>query len=82
MNGWSDEGAHADSPMPKSVSLLWKGKNSIVDGVMITYLSWWDYLVFIVDDHDDFPFWMMIWHLPNWAGDRLFLISNWILEDN
>ena len=38
MNGWSGEGAPAGSPMPKSVSLLWKGKNSIVDGVMIAYL--------------------------------------------
>ena len=39
MNGWSDEGVLAGSHMPKSVSLLWKGKNSTVDGVMIAYLS-------------------------------------------
>ena len=35
---WSDEGASVDSPMPKSVSFLLKGNNSIVDGVMIVYL--------------------------------------------
>ena len=29
----------AASPMPKSVSFLRKGKRSIVDGFMITYLS-------------------------------------------
>ena len=28
----------AGSPMPKSVSFLLKGKDSIVDGVMIAYL--------------------------------------------
>ena len=38
MNGWSDEGAPTGSPMPKSVSLLWKGNNSIIDDVMIAYL--------------------------------------------
>ena len=38
MNGWSDEGAPAGSSMPKSVSVLRKGKNSIVAGVMIAYL--------------------------------------------
>ena len=35
---WSGEEASADSPMPKSVSFLKKGKNSIVDGDMIAYL--------------------------------------------
>ena len=39
MNGRSGEGAPTGSLMPKSVSLLWKGKNSTVDGVMIAYLS-------------------------------------------
>ena len=29
----------AGSPMPKSVSFLWKGKNSTIDGVMAAYLS-------------------------------------------
>ena len=29
----------ADSPMPKSVSFLRKGKRSTVDGFVITYLS-------------------------------------------
>ena len=38
MNRWSDEGALAGSPMPKSVSFLQKGKNSTVVGVMIAYL--------------------------------------------
>ena len=38
LKGWSDEGAPAESPMPKSISFLLKGKNSIVDGVMIAYL--------------------------------------------
>ena len=38
MNRWSGEGASAGSPMPKSVSFLRKGKNSIVGGVMIAYL--------------------------------------------
>ena len=37
MNGWFGEGAPVGSPMPKSVSLLWKGKNSTLDGVMIAY---------------------------------------------
>ena len=32
-------GAPASSPMPQSVSLLWKRKNSTVDGVMIAFLS-------------------------------------------
>ena len=39
MNGWSGEGAPSGTPMPKSVSLLWKGNNSTIDGVMIVYLS-------------------------------------------
>ena len=38
MNGWSGEGAPVGYLMPKSVSFLRKGKNSIVDGVMIAYL--------------------------------------------
>ena len=38
MNGWFGEGLLAGSPMPKSVFLLWKGKNSTIDGVMIVYL--------------------------------------------
>ena len=38
LKGWSGEGAAAGSPIPKLVSFLLKGKNSIVDGVMISYL--------------------------------------------
>ena len=38
MNRWFGEGAPAGSPMPKSISSLRKGKNSTLDGVMITYL--------------------------------------------
>ena len=38
VNGWSGEGAFSGSLMPKSVSFLWKGKNSTVDDVMIAYL--------------------------------------------
>ena len=38
MNGWFGDGALTSSPMPKSVSLLLKGKNSTVDGVRIAYL--------------------------------------------
>ena len=38
LKGWFDEGVPASSPMLKSVSFLLKGKNSIVDGVMIVYL--------------------------------------------
>ena len=37
LKGWSDEGALAGSPMPKSVYFLLKGKNSTVDDVMIAY---------------------------------------------
>ena len=38
MNRWSDEGAPVGSLISKSVSFLWKGNNSTVDGVMIAYL--------------------------------------------
>ena len=38
MKGWSCKGLPAGSPMSKSVSFLRIGKNSIVDGVMISYL--------------------------------------------
>ena len=38
LKGWSDGGALAGSPMPKSASFLLKGKNSIIDGVMLAYL--------------------------------------------
>ena len=38
MNGWSGEGAPADSPMPKSISFLQKWKNLTLNGVMIAYL--------------------------------------------
>ena len=38
MKGWFGEGVPAGSPMPKSVSFLRKGKNSTVNGVMISYL--------------------------------------------
>ena len=39
LKGWSDEDTPVGSPMPKSVSFLWKGKNSNVDVNMIAYLS-------------------------------------------
>ena len=70
----------AGSSMPKSVSSLRKGKNSNVDGVMIRTFGWCDCLIFIVDNHDDFPCWMMIRRLPHWVGDILFLIANWIFR--
>ena len=73
-------GVPAGSLMPKSVSFLWKGKNSIVGGVMLAYLFWWDCLIFIVDDHDDFPYWMMIRRPPHWVGDLFFLIANRIFR--
>ena len=38
LKGWSDGGALAGSPMPKSASFLLKGKNSTLDGIMIAYL--------------------------------------------
>ena len=38
MKGWFGEGMPTDSPIPKSVSFLRKGKNSTIDGVMIAYL--------------------------------------------
>ena len=38
VKGWSSEGVPVDSLMLKSVSFLWKGKNSTVDGVMNAYL--------------------------------------------
>ena len=38
LQGWSDGGAPASSPMPKSTSFLLKGKNSTIDSVMIAYL--------------------------------------------
>ena len=82
MNEWSGEGAPTGSPMPKSISLLWKGENSTVDDVMIAYLSLVGLLGIYSGCHDDFPCWMMIQYLPNWVGDHLFLITNWILEDN
>ena len=62
--------------MPKSVSFLRKGKNSTVDGVMMRTFCWWNFSIFIVDDHDDFPCWMMIRRLPHWVGDLFFLIAN------
>ena len=37
---------------------------------------WWDRSIFIMDDHDDFPCWMMIQRLPHWVGDHSFLITN------
>ena len=39
MKGWFGEGVPIGSPMPKSVSFLRIGKNSTVNGVMISYLS-------------------------------------------
>ena len=39
LKGWFGEDALVGSPMPKSVSFLRKGNNSIVDGDMIAYLS-------------------------------------------
>ena len=62
--------------MPKSVSILRKGKNSTIDGVMTAYLLLVGLLEFIVDVHDDFPCWMMIRRLPHWVGDLFFLIAN------
>ena len=39
LKGWSNEEAPAGYLMPKSVSFLWKGKNSTVDDDIIAYLS-------------------------------------------
>ena len=39
LKGWSGEDAPVGYPMPKSVSFLWKGNNSTVDGDMIAYIS-------------------------------------------
>ena len=36
---------------------------------------WWNDSVFIVGDHDNFPCWMTVRHLPHWVGDLLFFIS-------
>ena len=37
--GWSGRGMSTTSPMPKLVSFLRKGKRSIIDSFVITYLS-------------------------------------------
>ena len=76
MNGWSGEGAHVGYLMPKSVSFLRKGKNSTVDGVMIAYLLLVGCSIFIVDDHNDFPYWMVIQRPPHWVEDIFFLIAD------
>ena len=65
VKGLSDEGVPAGSLMAKLVSFLRKGKNSIVDGVILCTFCWWDYSMFIEDDHDDFPYWMMIRRSPH-----------------
>ena len=52
LKGWSGEGAHVDSSMPKSASFLLKEKNSTLDDVMIAYL-------FVVE-------WVGIYRLKLW----------------
>ena len=82
LKGWSDEGAPAYSPMPKSISFLLKRKNSTVNGVMIAYL-------FVVE-------WVGIYREKLWllslldsdtvslplGGSFLFLIMNRLLRNN
>ena len=42
----------------------------------------WGGMVFIMDDHDNFPSWMMIWiFLPLGEGFS-FLIVNQLIRDN
>ena len=36
--------------------------------------------MFIEDDHDDFPYWMMIRRSPHWVGGLFFLIANRIFR--
>ena len=53
-----------------------KGRIQLLRALSLRTFCWWDCSIFIVDDHDDFPCWMMIPCLPHWVGDLFFLIAN------
>ena len=42
----------------------------------------WDDLLFIMDDHDNFPNWIMIRILPPLGEGFSFLIVNRLIRDN
>ena len=64
LKGWSGEGEPANSPMPKSVSFLLKGKNSTFDCVMIAY-------IFVVEWVDIYK--EKLWLLSLLDGDTVSL---------
>ena len=48
-----------------------------------TFHRWGD-LVFIVDDHDNFPYWIMILNsmFPNWMMTLNSIFPNWMMTLN
>ena len=78
MNGWSGEGegAPAGYPMPKSILSYGKERIQLLMALGLRTFCWWGCSIFIVDDHGDFPYWMVIRSPPHWVGDLFFLIAD------
>ena len=69
-------GVSTASLMPKSVSFSRIGDQLCMVILLLCTFLWWNCSVYILGDHDDFPCYTVIQHLPNWVEDLLFLITN------
>ena len=68
--------------MPKSVLSGGREYQLLREWVFVRTIHRWDGLVFIMDDHDNFPSWMMI-RIFLQLGERFFfLIVYRLIRDN
>ena len=76
------QGSPVASPMPKSVLSGGKENQLLREGILVRTFHQWGGLVFIMDDHDNFPSLMIIGiFLP--LGERFsFIIVNRLIRDN
>ena len=75
-------GSPVASPMPKSVLSGGRENQLIRELIFVRTFHLWGGLVFIMDDHDNFPSWMMVRiFLPLGEGFS-FLIVNHLIRDN
>ena len=75
-------GSPVASPMPKSVFFGGKENQLFREKIFVCTFHRWGGLVFIMDDHDNFPSLMMIRILPPLVDGFSLLIVNRLIRDN
>ena len=81
-NKKGQRGSPVASPMPKSVFFGGRENQLLREGISMRTFHRWGDLVFLMNDHDNFPSWMIIRiFLPLGEGFS-FLIVNRLIRDN